>query len=325
MLALWVVLHHIIGSGMVPATWSAWLPEGIANLIRSGYLAVGTFFVLSGFVLTHGYLNVSWSGPSLRRYGVNRLARVYPIYLFSLIVMVPLMLRAGVTLNVPSHVLLYQSWLPGIDQWNTPAWSLSCEVFFYLCFPIAAICIRRMGWVGLLLTAVATCFLPSWLKSSGMPQTWKPMIYLADFLVGMLAARAFDLLPSTFRNRGPWLYLPGMTCMAALVAYGPTINRHLSLNNLLRPLNALIIIGLALGGGALAAWLTESHMVHLGQASYALYILHVPLLWCYRFLALPIHWIPLSLLYLALAIWVTAKAFTRIEEPANRYLRQRLL
>lgn len=325
MLALWVVLHHIMGSGMVPSVWSAWLPTGGANLIRGGYLAVGTFFVLSGFVLANGYCNVSWTGPTLRRYGVNRFARVYPIYLVSLIVMVPLMLRAGVSLNVPSHLLLYQGWLPGIDQWNTPAWSLSCEVFFYLCFPLAAVCTKRMGWAALLTTAVATCFLPSWLKSAGMPQAWKPMIYLADFLMGMLAARAFELLPATFRNRGPWLYLPGLACGVALVACGPMINRHLSLNNLLRPVNAIILIGLALGGGTVAARLAQSRMVHLGQASYALYILHVPLLWGYRFLALPLHWIPLSLLYIALAIWITSKAFTRMEEPANRYVRQRLL
>lgn len=315
---------------MLPEGWAGPLPGPVVNLIRGGYMAVGTFFVLSGFVLAHAYFSTVWTRPSLLRYAVNRFARVYPVYLLSLMVVLPMILRTGPVREVLAHLLLLQGWRPFLVDWNTPAWSLSCEAFFYLCFPLAAVFIKRLGWPALLLTAAATCLLPSWLKSAGMPQTLKPLIYVADFLMGIAAARAYALLSisnsaNRFWNRGRWLYWPGLAGSLALVAYAPVINRFMNVNAVLRPMNALIVLGLALGGGTLAAHLARNQMVRLGQASYALYILHVPLLWWFRFLLLPFHWIILSMLYLSLAVWVSVKVFAKVEEPANRYLRKRLL
>src|SRR5580704_7306778 len=50
-LALWVILHHLTGKGMMLEQWESQLPHAAQSLLRSGYLAVQTFFILSGFVL----------------------------------------------------------------------------------------------------------------------------------------------------------------------------------------------------------------------------------------------------------------------------------
>ena len=54
-LALWVILHHLTGHGQMLEGLALPMPEALFMLIRGGYLAVTTFFVLSGFVLSRSY------------------------------------------------------------------------------------------------------------------------------------------------------------------------------------------------------------------------------------------------------------------------------
>ena len=54
-LALWVILEHLTGPGQKLEATVLLLPHGMFTLIRGGYQAVTTFFVLSGFVLTRSY------------------------------------------------------------------------------------------------------------------------------------------------------------------------------------------------------------------------------------------------------------------------------
>jgi peptidoglycan/LPS O-acetylase OafA/YrhL len=87
----------------------------------------------------------------------------------------------------------------------------------------------------------------------------------------------------------------------------------IDLNTALRPLNALLLVGLALGARALSTPL----VVYLGKSSYAMYILHVPVLWWIS------RWSPHmpAVVYVALVILISAVVYRYFEEPANRYLR----
>ena len=75
--ALWVVLYHYwpkLDVGFVPA------------IAAKGYLGVEAFFILSGFILCHVYLR--GFGEGRFQYGDflwNRLARVYPLHLATLV------------------------------------------------------------------------------------------------------------------------------------------------------------------------------------------------------------------------------------------------
>src|SRR5450631_2452471 len=60
-LALWVILHHLTGPGQKLEATALLLPHGLFTLIRGGYQAVTTFFVLSGFVLTRSYTATVWT------------------------------------------------------------------------------------------------------------------------------------------------------------------------------------------------------------------------------------------------------------------------
>ena len=116
--------------------------------------------------------------PDLLRYGAARIARVYPVYLLSLAVVAPFILADGSPAKTPlvaAHGLLLQGWLGHIPvSWNTPAWSLSCEFFFYLCFPMLTFLLRRSSKLKLSAAALAGMAVPVVLARFGLPAAWKP-------------------------------------------------------------------------------------------------------------------------------------------------------
>jgi peptidoglycan/LPS O-acetylase OafA/YrhL len=322
-LALWVIIHHLTGPGMMLDEAVRSLPEAAANIIRSGYLAVGTFFVLSGFVLARSYSVTCWDRKRLLRYGAARFARIYPVYLLSLLVVSPFIVMDRAPQKgflIADYALLLQGWTGSLPVgWNTPAWSLSCEVFFYLCFPLAVLYAGRMKWRSVVAVAAFTCVLPKMLLAFGVSDMCKPIVHLGDFVIGMAAARAFDLLGGRLNGRGHWLYLPAAALSVFFIARPGMLPELLSLNSWLRPLNAALLVGLAVGGGRLAGYLSSRVIVYLGKASYSMYILHVPLLWWSKRAGAAG-----AVVYLVLVVGVSAAVFQWIEEPANRWLRGRL-
>lgn len=325
MLALWVILHHLTGPGQSLEPAARAMGPAAYSLIRGGYLAVTTFFVLSGFVLARTYSEQRWDTRGTLRYSAGRIARVYPIYLVSLVVIAPFIVAdttPGRNFYAAAHLLLLQGWLGHIPvQWNTPAWSLSCEMFFYLSFPIAAAFMRRASWTRTIALAVAAFLMTRVLMLAGVSDEVKPLVHLSDFLMGIAAAAAYARIAESPKSpRGPWLYLPALAAAAALIAWPALLPGGLDLNTALRPLNAVSLIGLALGGGIVARALSTPVAVFLGKASYAMYILHIPIIWWYLRFARTFS----AALYLALVIAISAAVYFFVEEPANRWLRARL-
>jgi peptidoglycan/LPS O-acetylase OafA/YrhL len=320
-----VILHHLTGPGQKLEATALLLPHGLFTLIRGGYQAVTTFFALSGFVLTRSYAAALWNRRNTLRYALARAARVYPVYLLSLAVVAPFIVadqtprKAG---YLAAHLLLVQAWLGAIPvNWNTPAWSLSCEMFFYAVFPLAALFIRRSNWGSIALAAIVACCLTRAMWAVGVSDNIKPLVHLSDFLMGIAAACAYGLLQRRTRPpAGWWFYIPGFAGAAAVIAYPEILPPFIDLNSALRPLNGVLLIGLALGGGLVARALSSPLAVYLGKSSYAMYILHVPLLWwCLRRSPdFP------PFLYIAIVIAVSALVYRAFEEPANRTLRNSL-
>ncbi len=143
--ALHVMLFHLYN--MKVLTGGGWYRK----LASIGYVGVSLFFVLSGFILVYTYAGREMN---LRRFWQARFARIYPAYLFSLVLTAPFFFYVCIKLKdmdipffawVKNHLLLsstlvpllLQSWVPNAAlAWNSPAWSLSVEAFFYLLFPL---------------------------------------------------------------------------------------------------------------------------------------------------------------------------------------------
>jgi peptidoglycan/LPS O-acetylase OafA/YrhL len=353
--AMQVVLYHVY----FPRAAAA--PGWVRAMVGSGYVGVGLFFVLSGFVLAYNYLEPMAEGVVGRReFWAARFARVYPVYLLGLAAGMPWfvlwMLRvspphvaarwvAGVT---AACLALVQGWAPQtVCALNCPGWSLSAEAFFYLLFPFLVLPIRRLSARGLLgLCAVAWLLAlvaplaymavrpdgiaqVRWSSSSAwlLAVKMNPLLRLPEFVIGVAAGRLFLDGAFTRIRSGIAEVAVAAGLVAALLA-SPVVPYLLMHNGLLAPLFAALIVALALGRGRISRVLSGRRMEMLGGASYALYILHVPINdWSGRLvetLGLTI-WPSLYALAVSLvAIIIALAVFHGIEEPARRVLRRRL-
>lgn len=338
-LGLWVILHHLTGKGDLLDHWNQSLPGGFQSILRGGYLAVQSFFVLSGFVLARTYLNTKWNRRSLTRFAMARFARIYPAYLLSLAIVAwfafEFLLKSGRTLADKSFVLadyafVLQGWTGSLNVgWNTPAWSLSCEFFFYLCFPALFIWMSRSGMKRIYALFAASLVVPILLSRAGVPQMWKPIHHLSDFVAGIAAARFYGaLMQSRFsvRRLGFSLTAFSLVAGAAFIANPHWLDGTvMALSTVLRPLNVALLIGLAIDGNFIARLLSMDFAGYLGKVSYSMYILHIPLLWWYsryttfRWGTSAPAWT--GLVYVAAVIGVSIAAFEYVESPANRWLR----
>ena len=140
--AVWVVSFHY---------WPHLAGVGMPMVVSNGYLGVELFFVLSGFILSHVYLQSFGEGRF--RYGGflwARIARVYPLHiavLAGLGVLAVAATAAGMTLGtglvnfaaLPANILLLHAWgVSPAAAWNHPSWSISAEWFAYVSFPAFA-------------------------------------------------------------------------------------------------------------------------------------------------------------------------------------------
>src|SRR5687768_14460819 len=106
--AFYVLVFH---SGGPALTDSGRLPALLDNFLMNGYLGVTFFFVLSGFILTYVYYGKLMTQEETTRYAAARFARVYPVYLLSLLLMVPFVSSTGF-LHALAQFILLQSWIP---------------------------------------------------------------------------------------------------------------------------------------------------------------------------------------------------------------------
>ncbi len=359
--AMHVVLYHCGGPMLVGFPW--W----IRNLASSGYVGVSLFFVLSGFILTYTYLGHDRERRfDVRSFWAARFARIYPVYLLGFALAAPYTIRAALAAHHGSKAFgwlaayavaalsLTQAWSPYTAiAWNTPAWSLSVEAFFYLVFPFAAVWLAKwlrgqpvlpvaaVIWASSMIPPVAYILInPDHLQN---PLRYAPFVpwlsvmkfcpltRLPEFLLGVVLGHLYLSDLSVGRTRpGPaiiWLATAGILVGLELSNRLPYPIVH---NALLAPLFALLILGLAHGGGLIASILSRPLLVLLGEASYALYILHLnswP--WAMRFIgfakpgAVSIPWAAFTL-YLAIMLPVTVFVFFYIETPARKWLRRLL-
>jgi peptidoglycan/LPS O-acetylase OafA/YrhL len=339
-------------------------PLAVRNIVGSGYTGVGLFFVLSGFILTYNYLDIGRDGrASAQSFWVARFARVYPVYALGLLISIPFFVYSSagsITHGGSQHwlvagaaaIFLQQAWIPAdATIWNSPGWSLSVEAFFYLCFPFVVGMIRRLRLSRVLLCAFG-CWLVAlvapltylWLHRGLPPATpatenwaltwmkYTPLLHVPEFLIGMLAGKLH--LSWQHRNDGHIRfdrYVPVVAAglIVSALALSDKIPYPLLHNGLLAPLYAALILGLACGEGPVVTLLSHPVLVLLGEASYATYLLHVPIaLWLQNGVGawgippLPSRAVPLVYPVAILIIPVGVLIF--VERPARRAIRSRL-
>jgi peptidoglycan/LPS O-acetylase OafA/YrhL len=215
----------------------------LEQLAIIGPIGVGFFFVLSGFVLTW-----SWRpATSVGAFWFNRVARIYPLHILLTITAVAIAVGEAAPhwAGAIASAFLVQSWLTDRfrDGGNVVSWSLSCEAFFYACFPFLAPLMTR--W-------------PTRRALAAIPWILAAMVtYTAVYAVVLHQGHRFAEVLSTYTNPAYRIgeFLVGM-CLAVAIRGGFRVR--------VRPVAALVVAASAYALLAAANWAVSRTGLNLG-------------------------------------------------------------
>ena len=325
-----------------------------------GFLGVTFFFVLSGFILCHRYSDVDFSRNELYQFYAARFARVYPAYIISVVLSLPALINAVLyfqdtgqksiaallTAGPVLAVAGLQAWLPGAAcSVNCPTWSISNEVFFYVCFPLLlrmlrASAVQLAGAACLCWLASTAVFFAVWQVFGGSHQLMAtqvtidmasdlaaqfikffPLGHLHEFIVGMLA---FHLWKST-RARHGWVLI-----WSSVVAFYAIWTLHAHIPEILfhNGVSIAVWLPLILGcAGIRRGVLTWPVATFLGRISFSIYLFHIPVLVVVLGYGSSVlgegamqNHLGLLLLCWAVTLALSALMHLVIEEPARRVI-----
>ncbi|MDQ2834448.1 MAG: acyltransferase [Acidobacteriota bacterium] len=270
-------------------------------IIDNGYIFVGVFFLISGYILTYNYADRARTLVK-REFWLARFSRLYPVYLLVLILSLHML---GEEWHARSHFefwqgliltpLVLQGWSPSVATfWNTVAWTLSSEVVLYAAFPW----LIRLRWptrpstlVGLFLALWAIGLIPHSLYLLLNPDhltgpidrysstqwlrflKFTPLPYVCTFLAGVTLGKI--QLALTFRPRQR-LALAALSLAVSgiffytLVLHTPYLLMH---GGLMTPVFAALVLGLS-GPHLISSAFSWRPLLLVGESSYCLYLLH---------------------------------------------------
>ncbi len=333
--ATYVLLFHLF-----PVSESAALHPSIwQRLVGAGFTGVSCFFVLSGFILAYTHPEVGNKATFFRA----RFARIYPLYLLAFLLALPNFLRhvflvgsLGQLWAIPLNLLLLQAWFPPLAlAINTPAWTLSCEAFFYLLFPfvIGQAWLRTRRPAQLILGLWALQLLPPilghlWLFPGHPSQTqpvyaalFLPVMRLGEFLAGVVLGLAFLRRQSTPRREvpaAPWLLPLSLVLCVALLCLNFTLPHEVVRNGLMVGPFCLLIWALAT---TKPGFLASRPLQLGGEISYGVYLLQAPMShWLYSVLSrIPLGFLhsPAWIVLVYPFAWLT---YLAVEKPGRNLL-----
>lgn len=268
----------------------------VQGLTSAGPEAVLFFFVLSGFILTYVYLEPQSHNSlsvSTKEFWKARFARIAPVYYVGLVISLPILLYSVIVAHIASGKdlilcamtapLFLQAWCPSIaGLWNPPGWTLSVECFFYLSFPYIWIVAKRLSvavlFVGSYLFVVSdTVFGPHILHAAGYnDHIFLPILHLPSFLFGISLGVLY--LRSAKISPGLMAAAFGVTAVTIVVGFAVrnTLAWWLFSEPVLIALFGILIYSGGQAGRALSL-LANPVFSLFGEASYAMYILHRPI------------------------------------------------
>jgi peptidoglycan/LPS O-acetylase OafA/YrhL len=279
--ALLVAIHNL--------NFGPWLPQ-VAFVAHSS-LFVDFFFVLSGFVISHAYMDRLSRASDVIRFMLRRIGRLWPLHVAVLAALVGLLLvkfAAAALLHsnfdnpsaqndhsirtIVANLLLIQAFdVHSRLTWNAASWSISTELWTYLLFSATCLFAGKHGMfvfavsgIAVIAACVLMLFSPSFLETN-TDYAFLRCVY--GFFVGHLCYRAWR---SARFLSGDLLELLALTIIVLLVQFVGSDALSMA---------APLIFGFAVlvfahEKGRISGLLKKSPFIQLGRWSYSIYMVH---------------------------------------------------
>lgn len=314
---------------------------------------VSFFFVLSGFILAYVHPRIDTPKQS-NDFLLARFARIWPTHLTAFLLTIALV---PTVLNIPNlipvalaNLCMIQVWAfnPAVSEsFNSVSWTISIELFFYLCFPFLirdfekAVKARWIAAVLVSLSFVGLCAVPFFLgfPAGTLPTALylgeNPICRLLEFTLGIFVCWLFKRkaqLGSLSATQATVLEITALAAIATAINlsnWWPAQNATGAISVLRAwaidmggaPAYAALILLVASERGKIAQFLNKKLLVRLGEISFSMYMFHLSILYALvkyqsSFANLP-GWI-LPTVGVVLCLVVSHLNYSFIETPFRR-------
>jgi peptidoglycan/LPS O-acetylase OafA/YrhL len=273
--AMWVLGYHLRSLHPVP------MPDPHGFLLR-GYLGVDFFFLLSGFVLARAYGDRVSTTASYRRFVTKRALRLFPLHLVVLAISAVTIAAfgrwPGFRQLLLEATLIHR--LPGVQStnqsFNSPDWSISTEWIVNLLMPLIVLLVLKTSRLISVSSVLVSYSVLIWICATtggsldhSSANSYLPFLRcICEFSIGVSLCRW-----QTFGYR-----LPDAICLFAAF-----ISTLFGLSDILIvPIFALSILALSAERGFAARALNWLPLYRLGEISFSIYLVHLPVLFVVR-------------------------------------------
>jgi peptidoglycan/LPS O-acetylase OafA/YrhL len=338
---LLVLIYH--GAGGIYLTYINKFP--LTPILYSAPTSVSYLYVLSGFVMSLVYYRPAQKFAFVN-YWKARIVRIYPLYIISF-ALVCFYYLGALTQIKPQKILVnifvLQAWWPPYAQsFNYASWSMTVEFFFYAVFPFFVLwayrqSVRKILWTSIIFWIVTQAInFALWIgyfPAQELFIVYNPIFHLSSFTLG-IAGGAWFMQEVPHQKIDQRVNFSILFCSLALIAgytilsaVYPQLPHNLQpMTGLLAPFFIVFITTLALDQTWLSKILSHRWLVALGETSFALYILHVPVIWLYERalqssgLSNPDHIKDVTYLPLMIAVGLIANYY--IDPPIRNWMKK---
>lgn len=260
------------------------------SFFRGSHIFVEFFFVLSGFVLAHGY---GYKTPSFTSFIRSRFFRLYPLHITMFFVFflfeigkllaykyvhisfnnIPFVNRNSPVEILP-NILLLQSWLSftNSESFNYPSWSISLEFYIYVVFFFSLVRLKKIQgpiWI----TAFALLMLFKFNSTPIVKGEIKQALFC--FFLGASTYYAYLKLKTFKLSRIVANYLEACSMILIIIIVSSTSTHKGSIAPMVF---ALSICLFAFEKGVISNLMKSSLLQELGKLSYSIYMIHAAIL-----------------------------------------------